>query len=51
MAFLLLQEGQYCLPNVKVNDNFNHRPSYQEGQFCDEPDLRLYDQLIEDNDE
>ena len=51
MAFLLLQEGHYSLPDATVNDNLVHRSSYQEGRFCDEPDLSFYDQLIEDNNE
>lgn len=51
MAFLLLQEGHYQLPDATVNPELQHRETYLEGRFSDEPDLSAYDQLIEDNDE
>ena len=50
IAFLLLQEGQYSLPNVSVEHEFEERESYREGYFSDEPDLSHYDKLIEDDD-
>ena len=51
IAFLLLQEGHYQLPNATVNPDLQHRSSYLEGRFSDEPDLSFYDQLIKDDDE
>ena len=51
IAFLLLQEGHYQLPDVTVNQELSHRSSYLEGRFSDEPDLSAYDQLIEDDNE
>ena len=51
IAFLLLQEGHYQLPDATVNQDLQHRASYLEGRFSDEPDLSGYDQLIEDDDE
>ena len=52
IALLLLQEGQYHLPNVTIDhDDLEHRASYLEGRFSDEPDLSLYDKLMEDKDE
>ncbi len=51
MAFLLLHEGHYQLPDVTVNHELQHRASYLEGRFSDEPDLDGYDQLIEDDNE
>jgi len=51
MAFLLLQEGNYQLPDTTVDLDFEYRAAYLEGRFSDEPDLSIYDKLIEDNDE
>jgi len=51
IAFLLLQEGHYQLPDATVNHDHPHRASYQEGRFSDEPDLGSYDQLIGDENE
>jgi len=50
IAFLLMQESQYSLPNVSVDHEFEHRESYREGRFSDKPDLSHYDKLIEDDD-
>ena len=51
MAFLLLQEGHYQLPDVTFNPELQHRSSYLDGRFSDEPDLSFYDQLIEGDNE
>lgn len=51
MAFLLLQEGHYQQPDATVDQELQHRATYLEGRFSDEPDLSGYDQLIEDDNE
>lgn len=51
IAFLLVQESQYTLPNVSVDPDHLQRESYLEGRFSDEPDLGLYEKMIEDDDE
>ncbi len=51
IAVLLMQEGDYHLPNMPVDHELQHRQSYLEGCFSDEPDLSIYEKLIEDDDE
>ncbi len=51
IAFLLLQEGQYQLPCASVDQDLQHRPSYQEGRFSSDVDLSVYEKLIGDDNE
>ena len=51
IAFLLLQEGQYQLPCASVDQDLQHRPSYQEGRFSSEVDFSVYEKLMGDDDE
>jgi len=51
IAFLLLQEGQYQLPCASVDQDLQHRASYQEGRFSSDVDLSVYEKLISDDNE
>ncbi len=51
IAFLLLQEGQYQLPCASVDQDLQHRTSYQEGRFSSDVDLSVYEKLMGDDDE
>lgn len=51
IAFLLMQEGQYQLPCASVDQDLQHRASYQEGRFSSDVDLSVYEKLIGDDNE
>ena len=51
IAFLLLQEGQYQLPCALIDQDLQHRPSYQEGRFSSDVDFSVYEKLIGDDNE
>jgi hypothetical protein len=36
------------LPEAEVDEDFQQRPAYQEGCLTDQPDLSVYDQLLEE---
>ena len=44
IAWLCLSQGQRSLPFVDEEEDFRHRPAYQEGFLTDEPDLSVYDE-------
>ena len=46
----LSQEGD-MLPQPEVQDDFQQRPAYQEGRLTEEPDLSVYDELFQDENE
>jgi len=46
----LSQEGD-VLPQADVEEDFRERPAYQEGCLTEEPDLSVYDQLFEEEEE
>jgi transposase len=43
------QEG--VLPQPDVDEDFQQRPAYQEGCLTDQPDLSVYDRLLEEKEE
>jgi hypothetical protein len=51
IAWFCMSQGQQSLPDVPVDESFHQRPAYQEGCLTDEPDLSIYDQTPEDEDE
>ncbi len=51
IAVLLMNEGQYELPSVSVDDELHQREAYLEGRFSEDVDLSFYEKLIEDDDE
>jgi hypothetical protein len=50
IAVLQMQQGLYEVQNVKIDMAYQKRKSYHDGQFSDDVDLSIYDDL-EDNDE
>ncbi len=52
IAWLCISQGEYPLPDAQVDEDFQQRPAYQEGCLTDEPDLSIYDDMLnqeEDN--
>jgi transposase len=50
IAILQLKEGNYEVPFVETNEDFQDRASYLEGRLTDEVDLSGYDNMMEDED-
>ena len=50
IAILQLKEGNYEVPFVETNEDFQDRASYLEGRLTDEVDLSGYDNMMEDGD-
>jgi len=50
IAVLQLKEGNYELPFVETDGEFQKRESYLEGCSTDEADLSIYDKMMEDED-
>jgi hypothetical protein len=50
IAILQLKEGNYEVPFVETNEDFQDRASYLEGRLTDEVDLSGYDNMMEDRD-
>jgi len=50
MAILQVKEGNYSLPAISIDQDFETRESYLEGYSSDEVDLSLYDQLLDEED-
>jgi transposase len=48
MAAQLLKEGNYLMPPVTVDEDYKNREAYLQGCTSDEPDLREYDRLLEE---
>lgn len=51
IAWLCLSQEEDVLPEPEVDEDFQQRPAYQEGYLTDQPDLSVYDQLNEENQE
>ena len=50
IAILQLKEGNYEVPFVETDEEFQKRESYLEGCSTDEADLSIYDKMMEDED-
>jgi hypothetical protein len=50
IAILLMRDGNYEMPSVQINQDFQQRESYLEGRFSDDVDLSIYDNMMEDED-
>jgi len=48
MAVLQMTDGNYEIPCVEVNDEFQNREAYLEGRLSEEVDLSIYDKMYED---
>jgi hypothetical protein len=51
IAWLCLSQEETVLPEPEVDEDFRQRPAYQEGYLTDQPDLSVYDQLSEEEQE
>jgi tRNA U38,U39,U40 pseudouridine synthase TruA len=51
IAWLCISQSEEVLPQADVDDDLQQRPAYQEGILTDQPDLTIYDQLFEDENE
>jgi hypothetical protein len=51
IALLLMTQETSTLPLVEVDGDFRHREAYLEGYLTDQPDLSVYETILEENDE
>jgi transposase len=51
IAWLCISQEETVLPQADVDEDFQQRPAYQEGCLTDQPDLSVYDQLFEDEED
>jgi transposase len=51
IALLLLRQETSDLPLVEVDGDFRHREAYLEGYLTDPPDLSVYENIVEEDDE
>jgi transposase len=51
ITWLCISQQEDVLPEADVDEDFQLRPAYQEGCLTDEPDLSVYDQLPDENEE
>ena len=51
IAWLCISQSEDVLPQADVDEDFQQRPAYQEGSLTDLPDLSVYDQLGEEENE
>jgi transposase len=49
IAWLCISQEEDVLPQADVDEDFQQRPTYQEGCLTEEPDLSVYDQLFEED--
>jgi hypothetical protein len=51
IALLYMTQDVPKLPSVDVDEAYREREAYLEGSLTDAPDLSIYDQLLEEDDE
>lgn len=51
IAWLCISQAEDVLPEADVDEDFQQRSAYQEGCLTEEPDLSIYDQLFEEEEE
>jgi len=51
IAWLCISQEDDVLPQADVDQDFQQRPAYQEGRLTDQPDLSIYDQLFEEEED
>ncbi|MCA9195726.1 MAG: hypothetical protein KDB03_28350, partial [Planctomycetales bacterium] len=49
--FCISQQKPIDLPEVDIDEELQQRPEFQEGFLTEEPDLSIYDELNEDDDD
>jgi hypothetical protein len=51
IAWFCMSQGEEQRFEVDVDDSYHERPAYQEGCLTDEPDLSIYDRMLQSEDE
>lgn len=51
IAFLEMNNESYEMPHAEIDGDFKNRESYLEGRLTDEPDLSVYDDLLEEEED
>jgi hypothetical protein len=51
ISWLCISQAEEVLPEADVDEDFQQRPAYQEGCLTEEPDLSVYDQLSDEQEE
>ncbi|MEJ2721919.1 MAG: helix-turn-helix domain-containing protein [bacterium] len=51
IAWFCISQGEERFWDVDIDDQYHERPAYQEGCFTDEPDLSIYDDMLQNDDE
>ena len=51
IAWFCISQGEERLFDVDVDDGYHERPAYQEGCLTDEPDLSIYDDMLQSDEE
>jgi transposase len=50
IALLHIHEGDYEIPYAEIDEEFQQRQAYEEGRLTDEPDLSIYEKMLEKED-
>ena len=48
IAVLCMSQGTDILPSVEIDEGFREREAYQQGQLTDQPDLSIYENMLEE---
>jgi len=51
MALIIMRDDGVSIPSPNIDEGFRDREAYQEGQFTDEPDFSVYDNLADGEDD
>jgi hypothetical protein len=51
IAWFCMSQGEERFLDVDVDEGYHERPAYQEGCLTDEPDLSIYDQMLQSEEE
>jgi len=49
IAILHISDGDYEIPLMEIDKEFKDRETYHEGRLTDDPDLSIYDKMLEDD--
>ena len=49
IAILHINDGDYEIPLMEIDKEFKDRETYHEGRLTDDPDLSIYDKMLEDD--
>jgi hypothetical protein len=51
VAWFCMSQGEERVFDVDVDDSYRERPAYLEGCLTDEPDLSIYDDMFQSDDQ